>query len=111
MFDCCSVRIKTPKLLTHQILDDAINLGIIDVAQYDILVSRRSFYPQDWTEYNPNLYLAKVPKSGTKQLSPRECTQFYVGLMELHTTPDIREMYKPPYGEGYKSVIKAIAYR
>ena len=110
MFECCTTRIKPPKLRTYQILDEAIRQNLIDIPKYDILVSGRTFYPDDWTDYNPNIYLPHLPRSNVRRLSDAQCIQFYIGLMKLHTSPQILEMYKPPCGQGFMSVIKAIAY-
>jgi hypothetical protein len=110
MFNCCTARIKSySQLTTDKILECAVYEGLIDVVQYEQLWLREKYYPKDWSAYHPNLHLAQLPGAKTTHLSEIECYMFFIALMHIHGTSEIREMYKPPNGPGFESMIRAVA--
>jgi len=112
MFSCCVARPKSsPELTTDRILDLAVYEGLIDAVQYEHLWAREKYYPKDWSRYHPNCHLWKVPNAKTIHLTQTECYMFFIALMQLHGSEDIRQLYVPPHGEGYKAMIRAVASR
>lgn len=85
----------------------AADENLITACEYDVLVRQSHRFPPDWSMHHPNIWLPLVPHAKTVHLDAQECIQFFVAVMKLYDP----ELYQPPNGAGFSSLIKSVAYR